>query len=151
MDILIRYVFKHRATGIIETKVFSISQLEEQPAKNLTPCFDETEYELIARNLCADEEKGIFVDDLILVTNFRRDYVAVVKFGEFEQDGSGGEYTPSKCVGFYAEALHPNVTDKFGLRIVYEFYVQRSLNDLDSYQRIGNIYQNPELLKTEGE
>lgn len=29
MDILVRYVFKHRATGIIETKVFSISQLEE--------------------------------------------------------------------------------------------------------------------------
>lgn len=37
MDILVRYVFKHRATGIIETKVFSISQLEEQPAKNLHP------------------------------------------------------------------------------------------------------------------
>lgn len=147
MDILIRYVFKHRATGIIETKVFSISQLEEQPAKELTPRFDETEYELIARNLCADDEKDVFEGDLIKVSNFRGDYVAIVKFGEFEQDGSGGEYKPSKCVGFYAEALHPNATQEFGLRIVYEFYVQRSLNDLESYKRIGNIYQNPDLME----
>lgn len=151
MDILIRYVFKHRATGIIETKVFSISQLEGQSAKELTPRFDETEYELIARNLCADEEKDVFAGDLIKVPNFRGDYVAIVKFGEFEEDNSGGEYTPSKCVGFYAEALHPNVTDEFGLRMIYECYVQRSLNDLDSYKRIGNIYQNSELLKAEGE
>uniref|UniRef100_UPI00406CF2EF hypothetical protein n=1 Tax=Bacillus sp. FSL P4-0248 TaxID=2954582 RepID=UPI00406CF2EF len=51
MDIVIRYVFKHRATGNIETKVYSISQLEERAAQKLSPCFNETDYELIARNL----------------------------------------------------------------------------------------------------
>ncbi|MGN7858672.1 hypothetical protein [Bacillus sp. 22483] len=151
MDILVRYVFKHRATGIIETKVFSISQLEVQPAKNLTPCFDETEYELIARNLCADEEKDIFVGDLIKVSHFSGGYVAVVKLGKYEQDGSGDEYEPSKCVGFYAEAVNPKVTDEDGFEVVPDYLVQNSMIELDYYQRIGNIYKNPELLKTEGE
>lgn len=51
MDIVIRYVFKHRATGNIETKVYSISQLEERAAQKLSSCFNETDYELITRNL----------------------------------------------------------------------------------------------------
>lgn len=106
---------------------------------------------MIARNLCADEEKDIFVGDLIKVSNFRGDYVASVKFGEFEQDGSGDEYEPSKCVGFYAEAVNPKVTDEDGFEVVPDYLVQNSMIELDYYQRIGNIYKNPELLKTEGE
>ncbi|MES9786530.1 hypothetical protein [Bacillus pumilus] len=151
MDIVIRYVFKHRATGIIETKVFSISQLEEQPAQKLSPCFDTTEYELIARNLCFDEEKGVFVGDLINVTTWFGSYIASVKLGEYEQDGSGDEYAPSKCFGFYAEATDPDRTNEKGYVIVPDYLVQNSLIRLDSYKLIGNIYQNPDQLKTEGE
>lgn len=51
MDIVIRYVFKHRFSGNIEIRRYSIRQLEERAAKKLSPCFDETEYEMIARNL----------------------------------------------------------------------------------------------------
>ncbi|MGN7489452.1 hypothetical protein [Bacillus altitudinis] len=34
MDIIIRYVFKHRFSGNIEIKKYSTSQLEAQAAKN---------------------------------------------------------------------------------------------------------------------
>ncbi|MEK4570570.1 hypothetical protein [Bacillus sp. FSL K6-3458] len=151
MDIVIRYVFKHRATGNIEIKIYSISQIEERSAQKLSPCFDETEYELISRDLCADEEKDVFVGDLIKVSHFSGDYVAVVKLGKYEQDGSGNEYEPSKCVGYYAEAVNPKATDEDGYEVVPDYLVQNSMIELDSYKCIGNIYQNPELLKTEGE
>ncbi|MGM0969423.1 MAG: hypothetical protein ACQEWR_12705 [Bacillota bacterium] len=151
MDILVRYVFKHRATGNIEIKIYSISQLEARAAQKLSPCFDESQYELISRDLCFDEEKGVFVGDLINVTTWFGNYIASVKLGEYEQDGSGDEYAPSKCFGFYAEATDPDCTNEDGYVIVPDYLVQNSLIRLDSYKRIGNIYQNPELLKTEGE
>ncbi|MFN3092765.1 hypothetical protein [Bacillus pumilus] len=106
---------------------------------------------MIARNLCFDEEKGVFVGDLINVTTWFGNYIASVKFGEYEQDGSGDEYTPAKCFGFYAEATDLDRTNEAGYVIVPDYLVQNSLFRLDSYKRIGNIYQNPELLKTEGE
>ncbi|MFS0655691.1 hypothetical protein [Bacillus sp. 179-C3.3 HS] len=149
MDIVIRYVFKHRATGNIEIKIYSISQIEERSVQKLSPCFDETQYELISRDLCADEEKDVFVGDLIKVSHFLGDYVAVVKFGKYEQDGSGNEYEPSKCVGFYAEAVNPKATDEDGFEVVPDYLVQNSMIELDYYQRIGNIYQNTDLLKEE--
>lgn len=151
MDIVIRYVFKHRFSGNIEIRRYSIRQLEERSAQKLSPCFNETDYELIARNLCFDEEKGVFVGDLINVTTWFGNYIASVKFGEYEQDGSGDEYTPAKCFGFYAEATDLDRTNEAGYVIVPDYLVQNSLFRLDSYKRIGNIYQNPELLKTEGE
>lgn len=147
MDIFIRYVFKHRATGNIEIKEYSTSQLEAWGAKKLSPCFDETEYELISRDLCADEEKDVFVGDLIKVSHFSGDYVAVVKLGKYEQDGSGNEYEPSKCVGFYAEAVNPKATDEDGFEVVPDYLVQNSMIELDSYKCIGNIYQNLDLLE----
>ncbi|MBU8575713.1 hypothetical protein [Bacillus pumilus] len=147
MDIIIRYVFKHRFSGNIEIKKYSTSQLEAREAKKLSPCFDETEYELISRDLCADEEKDVFVGDLIKVSHFSGDYVAVVKLGKYEQDGSGNEYEPSKCVGFYAEAVNPKATDEDGFEVVPDYLVQNSMIELDYYQRIGNIYQNPDLLE----
>ncbi|APT48985.1 hypothetical protein BSA171_14540 [Bacillus safensis] len=149
MDIVIRYIFKHRATGNIEIKIYSISQLEERPAQKLSPCFNETDYELIARNLCFDEEKGVFVGDVINVTTWFGNYIASVKLGEYEQDGSGDEYEPSKCFGFYAEALNKKITDEDGFEVVPEYLVQNSMLELESYKRIGNIYQNPHLLKEE--
>lgn len=153
MDILIRYVFKHRATGNLEIKRYSTSQLEERTAQKLSPCFDKTEYELISRDLCFDKEKGVFVGDLIYVTQWHGNYIASVEFGEYEQDGSGDEYPPSKCFGFYAKAVNPTITDEKGFEyeIVPDYLIQNSMLRLDSYKCIGNIYQNPELLKTEGE
>ena len=48
--------------------------------------------------------KRIFRDDIVRYNTFD-DFscVSVVKFGEYDQDGSSGEYNPSVCVGWYVE------------------------------------------------
>ncbi|MEK4311781.1 hypothetical protein [Bacillus sp. FSL P2-0092] len=149
MTHLIRYVFKHKDTGKIETKRCYLSQLETNPTEALAPFVNNSEYEIVSRDLCFDEEKGVFVGDLIEVTSWYGDYVATVEFGEYEQDGSGGEYGPSKCFGFYAEALSPTITDEEGFEdeIVPDFLIQNSMIRLDSYTRIGTVYENIEQLE----
>jgi len=72
---------------------------------------------------------------------------AVVKNGEYEQDGSGGEYTASKCIGFYAEAINPLQENEYGIRIIPDYLETNSLLEFDAIKIIGNIYENPELLQ----
>ncbi|NJI50552.1 YopX family protein [Bacillus subtilis] len=51
MDIIkIRYTFRHKGSGNIEMKWYSIGQLEERAAAKLSPVFSD-EYELISRDL----------------------------------------------------------------------------------------------------
>ncbi|MGK9388855.1 hypothetical protein [Bacillus sp. RK1064] len=144
MNRLIRYVFKHKNTGKIETKRCYLSQLETNPTEALAPFGNDSNYDLISRDLCFDEEKGVFVGDLIEVAYGDISYTAVVKLGEYDQDGSAGEYEPRECVGFYAEALNPDARDKKDRRIVADYHEQRSLNDVDSYKIIGTVYENIE-------
>ena len=42
-------------------------------------------------------------DKVHYVAYASQEYEGVIRFGEYEQDGSGGEYVPHKCVGFYIE------------------------------------------------
>ncbi|HBU90227.1 MAG TPA: hypothetical protein DEB53_03310 [Bacillus pumilus] len=147
MNRLIRYVFKHKNTGKIETKRCYFSQLETNPAEALAPFVNDSDYDLISRDLCFDEEKGVFVGDLIYVTQWHGNYIASVEFGEYKQDGSGGEYGASKCFGFYAKAIEPNRTDEDGFEVVPDFLVQNSMLRLDSYNRIGTVYENIEQLE----
>lgn len=144
MNRLIRYVFKHKNTGKIETKRCYLSQLETNPAEALAPFVNDSDYDLISRDLCFDEEKGVFVEDLINVNTWFGNYLASVKFGEYEQDGSGDEYEPSKCFGFYAEAVIKTITDEDGFEVVPDYLVQNSMLELESYKRIGTIYENNE-------
>ncbi|MGE1096829.1 hypothetical protein ACQJZ4_07570 [Bacillus altitudinis] len=144
MNRLIRYVFKHKNTGKIETKRCYLSQLEANPTEALAPFGNDSNYDLISRDLCFDEEKGVFVGDLIDVNHWFGNYVASVKLGEYDQDGSGDEYEPSKCFGFYAEATDPDRVNEDGYVIVPDYLVQNSLIRLNSYKRIGTIYENIE-------
>lgn len=73
-------------------------------------------------------------------------YNAVVRLGEYKQDGSGGEYGPTDCIGFYADTINPNQLDEDGYKKVYDFDVTTSLLYFDRIKVIGNISENPELL-----
>ncbi|MGM0966958.1 MAG: hypothetical protein ACQEWR_00140 [Bacillota bacterium] len=147
MNRLIRYVFKHKNTDKIETKRCYLSQLETNPTEALAPFANDSNYDLISRDLCFDEEKGVFVGDLISVSHWFGDYIAEVKLGEYDQDGSGDEYEPSKCFGFYAEAIDPNRINEDGYVIVPDYLVQNSMIELESDKRIGTVYENIEQLE----
>ncbi|MFJ5965152.1 YopX family protein [Bacillus sp. NPDC093026] len=137
MNIVIRYVFKHRATGNIEIKRYSISQLEERPAKRLTPCFDETEYELRARNLFTglkdSEGNEIYEGDIILITydeafSEHPYYIGEVKF-RADDNYPAFDFLP--WIDCEMNAL--------------SWLKSESDPSVKSYEVIGNIYQNPDL------
>ena len=90
----------------------------------------------------------IYEGDIVRCYYFTRTrFDAVVKFGEYAQDGSGGEYSPNDCIGFYAEAINPNQKDEDGFRVIRDELVTSSLFDFSVIKVIGNIYEHPHLLK----
>ena len=82
-------------------------------------------------------------------------YICVVKYGKYEQDGSGGEYSPSDCLGWYVEAkrmIMPDWMDEDDAEYYppeYEF--QRGLLEVrKSCEVIGNIFNDKELIGDDG-
>ncbi|WP_157930352.1 YopX family protein [Mycobacteroides abscessus] len=112
---------------------------------------DHNNYELMQYTGLKDKnEKEIFVGDIANVNymGFSRFRVQIL-FGEYEQDGSGGEYSPSTCIGFYAKALNSDVLDEFDCRLVPEYLTETSILSFESIEVIGNTFENPELLGLE--
>lgn len=91
--------------------------------------------------------KEIYEGDIVNCCSHTGEHNAVIKFGEYHQDGSGGEYLGSVCIGFYAEAINKNATDEWGVRKVMEFEETASLYDFPQIEVIGNIHEHPHLLK----
>lgn len=76
--------------------------------------------------------------------------LGIVKFGEYEQDGSGGEYSGTRCIGFYVERTRiiPSAWDIEIDEDPTEREEERTISILSyEYEVIGNIYENPELLE----
>lgn len=94
--------------------------------------------------------KMIFEGDIVKYSTFDGfDCRSIVKFGKYKQDGSGGEYKASDCLGFYVEV------DKFtcpdwcddSLEAFHDYWKQQSLAEIASQcEVIGNVYDNPELI-----
>jgi uncharacterized phage protein (TIGR01671 family) len=83
----------------------------------------------------------IFVGDIICYNTFVG-CRGIVSFGRYEQDGSGGEYAPSKCIGFFIERKWVDFDDDFA---VYEKTI--SLLEVQGLEVIDIIHDNPELLE----
>ena len=74
-------------------------------------------------------------------------YKGVIKFGEYQQDGSGGEYKPRPVMGFYIDALKGQL-DKWGDEFLFDFEMQESIfSDIENSEVIGNVHEHPHLLE----
>lgn len=82
----------------------------------------------------------------------------IVRFGKYEQDGSGGEYPSTPVFGFYFEVIKVQYPEE-GIYDDEEDYPEwnRKISILEildekfyiNFECIGNIFDNPELLKGE--
>ena len=77
------------------------------------------------------------------------DIQSVVKFGKYKQDGSGGEYGGTDCLGFYVVADNftcpdwcENEPEQFQDHWITDNLLQVNKN----CKVIGNIHDNPDIL-----
>ena len=95
--------------------------------------------------------KRIFEGDIVRYNTYDDfDCQSVVKFGEYNQDGSAGEYSASKCIGFYVYVDNFTCPDwcEYGSNCFSNYLKQQNILEVARYcEVIGNIHDNPELLE----
>lgn len=102
---------------------------------------------MLCSNIQDSNNRDIYADDIVKYTDkfALREYTGVVRYGEYEQDGSGGEYSASSVLGFYVEAMDGQV-DEDGDEIVYDFEKTQSILEVRNLKVVGNMHENPELI-----
>ena len=99
----------------------------------------------------------IFEGDLVKYISDCYDLICVseVKFGKYKQDGSSGEYRGTYCIGFYVEVLYvirPEWCEDEETFEFYDFLKQQNILEVASIcDVIGNVFDNPELIKNKRE
>ncbi|UWS63399.1 YopX family protein [Bacillus paralicheniformis] len=130
MDIIkIRYTFRHKGSGNIEMKWYSIGQLEERAAAKLSPVFSD-EYELISRDLYTGLKDK----------NDREIYEKDIAEESYINPMTGKKVIDRYVIEWESGILkmkhidNPKGADR---------YLWMRFNEVEV---IGNVYQNPELL-----
>lgn len=98
-------------------------------------------------------KNNIYEGDIIKYPIYNgSDFILIgeVKFGEYKQDGSCGEYAPSICCGFYVQikkCIYPDRCDPEYYGVFIQDYEKQNsiaeiINEGGNVEVIGNIYEN---------
>ncbi|MEC1037613.1 YopX family protein [Bacillus licheniformis] len=123
--IKIRYTFRHKGSGNIEMKWYSIGQLEERAAAKLSPVFSD-EYELISRDL---------------YTGLKDNTGREIYEGDIVQ-GSHRYQRDDEIILIEQQVHYLNGCYMFGNWNAHEYFNKHRIIEV-----IGNIYENPDLLE----
>lgn len=93
--------------------------------------------------ICAKDGKAIYEGDVVIYEDFIAKYIGVVNLGEWKQDGSGGEYSPVSCYGFFIKRIKCINDDENWMP---EYKENVSILSQQLHEVIGNIHENPKLL-----
>lgn len=99
--------------------------------------------------ICDKNNKKIFEGDIIKYNVWGcYECFAVVRIGEYDQDGSGDEYPALKIYGVYCEVIkyYPFIEED---KDYFPKYLKTSSLleiGIDNFELVGNIHENPELL-----
>ena len=135
---------KYYNKPIIECKI-----MPQTPVSSAVPVLPETVGQYTG--LTDRNGKRIFEGDIVRYNTYDDfDCQSVVKFGEYNQDGSAGEYSASKCIGFYVDVDNFTCPDwcEDGSNCFSNYLKQQNILEVARYcEVIGNIHDNPELME----
>lgn len=125
-------------------RAYIYSPLDEKFEVDLNTVGQYTGYKDIHKN-------NIYEGDIIKYPRYNgSDFILIgeVKFGEYKQDGSDGEYAPSICCGFYVEikkCIYPDWCDPDDYSDFIQDYEKQNsiaeiINESGNVEVIGNIY-----------
>lgn len=135
---------KYYNKPIIECKI-----MPQTPVSSAYPVIPETVGQYTG--LTDKNGKRIFEGDIVRYNTYDDfDCQSVAKFGEYNQDGSAGEYSASKCIGFYVDVDNFTCPDlcEYGSNCFSNYLKQQNILEVAQYcEIIGNIHDNPELME----
>lgn len=114
-------------------------------------------HEVIPDTICRSmrvSEKTIWENDIFRwIDAAYGQCTGIVGYGEYAQDGSGGEYPATPCYGFYIEVVKvESFEGSFIDESDYPDYLRKIsvlsiLSKKENVENVGNALDNPELLK----
>ena len=158
------YLNQHRGRVIfdcccnaINANDYYINDWTEKLDTDLYGCVYKVDPETVGQYTGLTDKNGrkIFEGDIVQYNIYDDfDCQSVVKFGEYNQDGSAGEYSARECIGFYVDVDNFTCPDWCENNPDYfpkHFIQQNVLEIARDCQVIGNIHDNPEILEGGGD
>lgn len=89
--------------------------------------------------------REIYECDIVQYRTWAGVFIGVVHIGEYSQDGSGGEYDPVECFGAYIQRVKAIPNEEYHCSPDWEDTI--SIFEPEDIEKIGNIFENQELLE----